>query len=109
MNLIQVIQISLSIIGFLISMFIACSMFYLLRLWFKCFINHCDVPLHDLIRSRLRGAPTKMLVDAVLMLHHQGREADFTQLEQCYLANPNRARNVESLVELLSENHQYND
>jgi uncharacterized protein YqfA (UPF0365 family) len=57
-----------------------------------------QLPLFHLVGMRLRRTPPGLLVEAGIMLKHQGQTVDMVELERLYLANRDQVFSARDLI-----------
>ena len=67
-------------------------------IWLRGFLSGCPVSFFEILGSRMRGTPTKMLMDACITFHHRNEPYSFITIESCYLAHRLEIHNLETLM-----------
>jgi len=93
-------EIPLSILIFFVVFFVifcvACGSF--LSVWVRARLSDVPITLETLVAMRLRGSPSKLLVDAAVTLRHSGQAVGYDELERVYLAERYSIRRPEDLI-----------
>lgn len=84
----------LAVLAILISFF---------RVWLRTFLHGQQVSMIALIGMRLRGAPLRLITDALVELAHSNSDASLVDVERAYHANVSRIRSSSDLVAIVRE------
>jgi uncharacterized protein YqfA (UPF0365 family) len=85
----------------LFSLLFLAMFLFLARSWFRAFLSGVPVGLVQIIGMRLRGSPSTLLIDALIMLRHRGSDATIREVESSYLAYRERVLTAGDLADLV--------
>lgn len=77
----------------------------LVRTWLRAFLSGALVPFPNLIMMRLRGNPPLLLIDAYIVLKHQGVSVSIGEIEKTYIVHRSQITASDDLVELVKKTH----
>jgi uncharacterized protein YqfA (UPF0365 family) len=73
------------------------------RVWLRTFLHGQQVSMVALIGMRLRGAPLRLITDALIELAHSKSPATIGDVERAYHANIARVRSSSDLAAIVRE------
>jgi uncharacterized protein YqfA (UPF0365 family) len=85
----------------IISLLFLAMFLMLARSWFRAFLSGVPVRLTQIIGMRLRGSPSALLIDALIMLRHRGHDVTIHEVETSYLAYRERVHSPGDLADLV--------
>ena len=75
----------------------------LFRPWLRAFMHGTPVALVQIVGMRLRGNPTRLLIDAYITLKRAGFPITIAEVENAYIDYKSRIFGSDDLVELIEQ------